>query len=218
MWENPLILQNIGILMMGRKECTIMLYTNKELNIKVRELSFGDLYGVTIGESGRGRHEVFLPTPAGLVGEICGFHTDLTIGTTASGRPRISQRSDQDLYMILSSERGYTRRGCGHIEALCGQDYELLARANGADGEAGRIGTWDAVIVKAHDGAVFRVIWGGHDYGYTPTLFIVGAGGVHRIRQDDAEFFYEKLGIQMPFHLIYNGATTSVVEEEWEMV
>ena len=39
-----------------------MLYTNKVLKISEREMSFGNLKGITIGEKGRGRWEVFLPT------------------------------------------------------------------------------------------------------------------------------------------------------------
>ncbi len=43
-----------------------MLYANETLKITEREMKFGNVTGVAIGEYGRGRREVFLPTPKGL--------------------------------------------------------------------------------------------------------------------------------------------------------
>lgn len=40
-----------------------MLFINKTLKVIDKEMKFGAVTGVVIGESGRGRREVFLPTP-----------------------------------------------------------------------------------------------------------------------------------------------------------
>ena len=125
-----------------------MLYINETVEVTTREFKFGTVEGISLGEHGRGRQQIFLPTPQRLEGAVGGLRTDLTIGLTKAGKPRINRNKDKDMYLALSSERGYTRRG------------------NGADGDAGRIGYWDVVLVKANEGDVFRVTWGGSGYGY----------------------------------------------------
>lgn len=57
-----------------------MLYTNKVLKISEREMSFGNLKGITIGEKGRGRWEVFLPTQNCVDKDTIeeGLHKDLS--------------------------------------------------------------------------------------------------------------------------------------------
>ena len=49
------------------------------------------------------------------------------------------------MYLMISSQYGYTRRGNGYIKT----NGEILADGYGADGDAGRIGTWDAYLIKA---------------------------------------------------------------------
>ncbi len=199
-----------------------MLYTNKSLRVVSKKMKFGDVTGVAIGESGRGRREVFLPTPKFVQANdvIKEFRSDLTIGTSKSGRPRINARKDDDIYLILSSERDYTRRGNGFIEAPKDQELELIARGNGADGDAGRVGHWDAVILKAHEGDVFRVIWGGYGYGFEPTFYVVASGKVYAADQPEIEDLYESLGLEIPFSLSYNQdeGRLVVAYDEWKTV
>ena len=195
-----------------------MIYTNIELKVVARQMSFGEVAGVAIGEFGRGRREVFLPTPAG-VESFKGLCLDLTIGTSKTGRPRINKAKDNELYLILSSGRSYTRRGDGIIRTLKDAQVELVAKANGADGAAGRIGTWDAVIVKAHDGDVFRVTWGGNGYGYEPTYYVVSQGKVFEAEQHEVEDLYEKLGLEMPFTLRYDEDGDLIIDSsDWRIV
>ena len=199
-----------------------MLYTNTTLKAVSKEMKFGTVTGVAIGECGRGRREVFLPTPKSIQAHdvIKELRSDLTIGTSKSGRPRIDARKDDDIYLILSSERGYTRRGCGRIRAPKGQEVELIARGNGADGEAGRIGSWDAIIVKAKDGDVFRLTWGGSGYGYDATFYVVSGGKVYSANQPEIEDLYESLGLEIPFSLTYDQDEGRLVItlDEWKMV
>jgi hypothetical protein len=146
--------------------------------------------------------------------------SDLTIGTSKSGRPRIDARTDDDIYLILSSERSYTRRGNGYVKAPKSQEVELIARGNGADGDAGRIGSWDAIIVKAKNGDVFRLTWGGSGYGYDATFYVVWGGKVYSANQPEIEDLYESLGLEIPFSLAYNQDEGRLVitPDEWKMV
>lgn len=200
-----------------------MLYTNTTLKAIDREMKFGgSVTGVAIGENGRGRWEVFLPTPHSIQSDdaIKEFRSDLTIGTSKSGRPRIDARKDDDVYLILSSKRSYTRRGCGYIEAPKSQEVELVARGNGADGTAGRIGSWDAIIIKAKDGDVFKLTWGGSGYGYDDTFYVISSGKVYCADQPEIEDLYESLGLEIPFSLSYghNQGRLLIAIEEWETI
>ncbi len=127
-----------------------MLYCNEKFPIKERKFDWGTLIYVSAGEEGRGRKELRLPIPKGI--EIKQGMNHLTIGQTKSGLPRINTYSDDGMFALLSSEGGYTRRGDGFFkmeeEEL--QNISILAKGNGADGAAGRIGDWDVVLLELH--------------------------------------------------------------------
>lgn len=195
-----------------------MLFMNKTVEVESREFKFGTVAGVALGEHGRGRQQVFLPTPKGLEGAIGGLRSDLTIGLTKAGRPRINHGKDKDMYLALSSERGYTRRGNGVVKVPVGQAVELIARGNGADGDAGRIGYWDVVLVKAKEGDVFRVTWGGSGYGYEPTFYVVHNGQVFEADQQEVEDLYESIGLEMPFNLTFEERRMVVNLHEWKTI
>ena len=198
-----------------------MLYTNMAFAVTKRALKENpeiEISGISVGERGRGRHEVRLATPKGLEGNLCGLYEDLTIGTSKSGRPRINPSNDKELYLILSSQRGYTRRGSGFVTAPRAQEVEVIARGNGADGDAGRIGTWDAVIVKVKDNDVFRIIWGGSGYGYEPTFYVVSDGQVYTANQPEIEDLYESLGMEIPFSLSFENDRLVINKDEWRWI
>ena len=195
-----------------------MLFMNKTVEVESREFKFGTVAGVALGEHGRGRQQVFLPTPKGLEGAIGGLRSDLTIGLTKAGRPRINHGKDKDMYLALSSERGYTRRGNGVVKVPVGQAVELIARGNGVDGDAGRIGDWDVVLVKAKEGDVFRVTWGGSGYGYEPTFYVVHNGQVFEADQQEVEDLYESIGLEMPFNLTFEERRMVVNLHEWKTI
>lgn len=195
-----------------------MLFMNKTVEVESREFKFGTVAGVALGEHGRGRQQVFLPTPKGLEGAIGGLRSDLTIGLTKAGRPRINHGKDKDMYLALSSERGYTRRGNGVVKVPVGQAVELIARGNGADGDAGRIGYWDVVLVKTKEGDVFRVTWGGSGYGYEPTFYVVHNGQVFEADQQEVEDLYESIGLEMPFNLTFEERRMVVNLHEWKTI
>ncbi len=195
-----------------------MLFLNKAVGVEAREFKFGTVNGIALGEHGRGRQQIFLPTPKELEGAVGGLRSDLTIGLTKAGKPRINHGKDKDMYLALSTERGYTRRGNGVVKTPVGQTVELIARGNGADGDAGRIGYWDVILVKANEGDVFRVTWGGSGYGYEPTFYVVHNGQVFEADQQEVEDLYESLGLDMPFSLTFEERRMVVDLEEWKTI
>jgi hypothetical protein len=133
-----------------------MIFSNVEKRLKDKELSFGILKYVGLGEYGRGRKEILLPSEYDI---LLGWNKDLTIGTTRSGRPRIIKANDPTVYLLLESNGGYTRRGNGRIISIGGEE---IATGWGADGDAGRIGQWDAKVLKfSSPGEVLVILSGG---------------------------------------------------------
>ena len=195
-----------------------MLFLNKSTEVSAREFKFGVVNGIALGEHGRGRQQIFLPTPKDLEGSIGGLRSDLTIGLSKAGKPRINREKDKDIYLALSSERGYTRRGNGVVKVPASQTVELIARGNGADGDAGRIGYWDVVVVKTNEGDVFRVTWGGSGYGYEPTFYMVHNGQVFEADQQEVEDLYESIGLKMPVSLTFEERRMVINLEEWKTV
>lgn len=196
-----------------------MLFINRSVSVEGREFKFGTVNGISLGEHGRGRQQIFLPTPKELEGAIGELRTDLTVGLTKAGKPRINRAAkDKDIYLILSSERGYTRRGNGIIKTPVSQTVELIARGNGADGDAGRIGYWDVILVKAKEGDVFRVTWGGSGYGYEPTFYVVHNDKVLEADQQEVEDLYESLGLEMPFKLSFEERRMVIDLDEWKTI
>lgn len=195
-----------------------MLFLNKTTEVVAREFKFGTVEGISLGEHGRGRQQIFLPTPKGLEGAVGGLRSDLTIGLSKAGKPRINRGKDKDIYLALSTERGYTRRGNGVVKTPVGQEVELIARGNGADGDAGRIGYWDVILVKANEGDVFRLTWGGSGYNYEPTFYVVHNGQVFEADQQEIEELYESLGLKMPFSLTFDKRRMVVDLEEWKTI
>ena len=195
-----------------------MFFINKTTEVVAKKLKFGTIEGISLGEHGRGRQQIFLPVPHGLEGSIGGLRPYLTIGLTKAGKPRINRGKDKDIYLALSTERGYTRRGNGVVKTPVGQTVELIARGNGADGDAGRIGYWDVVLVKANEGDVFRVTWGGSGYSYEPTFYVVYNNQVFEADQQEIEELYESLGLEMPFSLSFEERRMVVNLEEWKTI
>lgn len=172
-----------------------MIYTNKKLKIQTREMAFGPLSGVAIGERGRGRSEVFIPTPEDIE-EVSGMAENLAIGTTRSGRPRII-KGNTGFFAIISSAGGYTRRGDGDIWSLVHPPTKTLATGNGADGAAGRIGRWTAAVLEMpEDSTIIRIKKGG---GNPSDLVIFDGYAFHEIPNDQIEMWYDHYNIEIPF-------------------
>ena len=159
-----------------------MILTNKNLTPAEVELDFGKIFQIVLGEKGRGRRELRLTCPEGCKLEK-GLNAEYTIGMTKSGRPRIIAGRDNTLYLLISTEGRYTRRGDGWVgvwkQNTC--SYEVMARGNGADGDAGRIGQWVVLLVKVvgdPENEWLRIRTGGGGYGIDPQWLNISRRGV----------------------------------------
>ena len=146
-----------------------MLYLNKDFAVLEKKYDWGTLKFIELGEEGRGRKLIRLAVPMKFEeGDIIrkGLHGELTIGKTRAGKPRIIQTKDHydnDKYAIIDTHGGYTRRHSGYFKILDKYpEIEILAQANGADGDAGRIGSWDVVVVKLQNNTCAKVDYSGH--------------------------------------------------------
>lgn len=181
-----------------------MLYSNQKIEAVERNMDFGTIYQVGMGEVGRGRKFMALTCPKDTIVQK-GMNSDLTIGQTKTGKPRIISKKDDTLYMILSSEGGYTRRGDGTIRILKSEKdkFEILARGNGADGDAGRIGFWDCVLLKVpYTDAIVRVRTSGRVDGNPSDLYVIHQGNVYHCHLCELEECCESLGIPVPCEII----------------
>lgn len=124
-----------------------MIWSNKAHTNKEKEFPFGKINVVELGESGRGRRLIVLPSEVDIQK---GLNTDITIGLSKSGKPRVNRFKNDKLFLIIDTAGGYTRRGCGEasVHRSCKEDIKVLSYGNGADGLAGRIGSWEVFVVE----------------------------------------------------------------------
>jgi hypothetical protein len=124
-------------------------------------MAWGDLSCVEMGEQGRGRKLLVIPSFYDIEE---GLNRHLTIGFSRAGNPKIIEGTDDKLFFLISTEGGYTRRGSGWVScmpkdgiddsefsnyALPRDCFSVLAEGNGADGAAGRIGSWEVYVLEA---------------------------------------------------------------------
>lgn len=183
-----------------------MIYSNQDVEAIDRELDFGTIYQIVLGELGRGRKLMTLTCPKETEISL-GMNLEFTIGTTKSGRPRINKKTDKELYMLLSAEGGYTRRGNGTIKVLESQkeNFEVLSRGNGADGDAGRIGYWDCMLLRVKNpniDSIIQVRTSGAGYGTPSDLYVIHEGAVYHCYLSELEECCEALGIDIPCDII----------------
>ena len=141
-----------------------MLYANKNFKVENATFSWGEMPVIRLGETGRGRREIMLPVK-GEISEIPKGISKLGIGLTSTGKPCITA-DDGKLHAIICTKGGYTRRGDGKIASST--PVEVLTSANGADGDAGRIGQWVALVIAIPpDPILIRItLGGGHASSY----------------------------------------------------
>ena len=138
-----------------------MIFANKNFTAEINTLSFGEIKGFYIGTEGCGRHAVFVPSNIDVKN---GVNENLTIELSRSGKPKIVEKYDPDIYAILSTYSGYTRRGCGRLIFWNNKNIEVMVEGNGADGAAGGIGSWTESIVALKENFCLKVKYSGGQY------------------------------------------------------
>ena len=164
---------------------------------------------------------ITLPCPPDMDSITKGLHADLSIGLTKSGRQRIVRAHDDKLYMMLSSQGGYTRRGCGVIYTL-NKDFEkftVLCRGNGADGAAGRIGSWDCMVLDSPlTDTIIRVRTSGEGYGTPSDLYIIHEASVYHCTPDTLHECCDAIGIDIPCKITTDIYGHTVYGDDWRRV
>jgi hypothetical protein len=100
------------------------------------------LDAIALGEKGRGRTQVIVPSP---VSEL------LESGLSKTGKPRLNaSKSNLGWLFRISTEGTYVRGAKGNISVSpeIAPHIKLIAKGQGAFGDAGRIGTWDDVLAE----------------------------------------------------------------------
>lgn len=88
-----------------------MLYFNKDYKVVDKDLGFGTLRCVELGSEEMGKTHYLLPVSKDVDTDNIekGLHSDLTIGTTKSGKPiiELTDSEDDSLYLLLNSYGTY---------------------------------------------------------------------------------------------------------------
>ena len=198
-----------------------MLFSNVTIKSEIRTFDFGSISQICLGEKGRNRQLLALTCPEGL--EIKeGMNSGITVGLTKSGKPRINKYEDNQLFMLLSSEGGYTRRGNGSIQVLREaplDDYQVLAKGRGADGLAGRIGHWDAMLIKAPSEGIVRVRTGGAGYGTPSDLYLIHENKVYHCTPESLQDCCDHLDVAIPCSVLTADDGDVVLDkDEWALL
>jgi len=120
-----------------------MIWSNVKLECQEKKFSFGTMPIVEMGEYGRGRELIVIPSTI----DIERGWNAATIRLSRSGKPKIDEQSNAGRFLLISTKGGYTRRGDGYMLSMP-HDLNVLAVGNGADGAAGRIGYWRAYVAE----------------------------------------------------------------------
>jgi hypothetical protein len=162
----------------------------KQYNLKAtkRQLSFGELTVIALGEKGRGRYENLVP----FQGDIA--ESDFVIPVpTKTGKTKIIKGGDSKGWIARISCEGCYTRGTTGYASFHKKDVDkvtVLASGNGAEGDAGRIGWWADYLLQIEDETLIRVKQHG---GYkTPAFYLYfGKSEVFNISGEEIEIFLE---------------------------
>ena len=188
-----------------------MIYSNEKFPVIKKTLPWGVLNCVFMGEEGRGRKFYLLPSDFPLEK---GVNLGLTIGLTKSGKPRVVKGEDEKTFLILSSKGGYTRRGDGQVFVL-GKNKNCinkLIETYGADGAAGRVGTWWEYLIEVTDlnePLYFRVRRGG---GCNSTILKVSKGAVEDLGEYVSTIaYFDTMGEDIPYWISCRVNSTNIL-------
>ena len=197
-----------------------MLYSNINLYSEEHNTDFGIKHGIFLGEGEEcGCNQIYIscPDPTKV---YRGMNRKLSIALSFLSNPKIIKRSDEDLYMILSTKGGSTINGNGAVLVPEHQkdQFKVLARARGGDirfipcgnGEdyTGYLdGHWDELIIKVPtDNAILQVCKSGSMYGSPPnSIYLIHDQRVYYCTYYTLEAVCSKFGIPLPCEVFPNG-------------
>ena len=96
-----------------------------------------------------------------------------------------------------------TRRGNDSIWVPSDKhdEYETMAIGWGADGMAGRIGSWDVVLLKAPKEGIVRVRTSGGGYGTPSDYYVIKDGKVYHCHLSELEECCTTVGFELKENL-----------------
>lgn len=135
-----------------------MFYTNKKLKVIERELDWGKIRFVQLGEYGRGRKPVNITVPDETICDIENGCHPFSIGLSKTNRPKLINSNGDKTYVAIDTMGAYGRGCYGHIHILKSQKnlIKVLGYGWGAFGDAGRLATADAAVLECGPGVIVR--------------------------------------------------------------
>lgn len=159
-------------------------------------MPFGVLSALVLGESGRARKQVIVPSP-----DAANLDDQYEIALARSGKPKIVQASTPSPGWIarINTQGVYTRGTSGTCRVMSEHEdrIKVLERGYGAYGDAGRLGGWDdlLVTVSAFPTVVRVKPSGGHKIpGY---WLVFTADSVTRVTNEQRVLYEEATGIDI---------------------
>ena len=146
--------------------------------------------------------------------EVIGMRRDLSI-LPEPVPLKIGKLTDNTLYLILSSYREDPSFGYGSMRIPASQEKKVLYGKH-LYPNSNNTATYDAVVVEAKPGDIFRVSWSGYlSMDYPSTFYIVENGlKIASVDQPNVAKYFEKVNKKMPFSLPSDG----ILLEEWKPI
>ena len=153
----------------------------KQFNICPQEVPVCDstFQALTLGEKGRGRILVNVACPATF--------TYLEVGDTNKGKPRLNPSSNPKGWVARISTKGaYIRGAFGNVSTSpeVVDKIRVIARGQGAFGDAGNIGKWDDILLYTELEEFFLRVKPSRGDAY---LLLFKEGKVSRVTYEEAE-------------------------------
>lgn len=134
--------------------CNFKVSTNLNLN------AHHSVYGISMGWNyQKGHHQRFLAISRRDSGVLsAGFHPELTIGSTNSGKERIDAKNDERLYLLLTTRLTDDTGRVGKIYAPKRQASDILISTQTRNRQDRQL-SWNELLIRAKVGDAFYITW-----------------------------------------------------------
>ena len=163
---------------------------------QVREMSFGQLTILAIGERGRARYEAIVP----FASTITEQHL-VELAPTKSGKLKIvPSDSDNGWLAVLDAEGCYTRNTLGDVYVPEEQksNVQIVSKGYGAYGAAGRVGTWYSYLAAIQEDTFIWVRPSGGAHKVSRYWLYFGEDKVYRLSKEELSLFCDEMDLDVP--------------------
>ena len=154
-----------------------MFWSNKKLTVVEKELEWGKLRYVQLGEYGRGRKPLNITMPDDISEIPAKEMLPYEIRLSKTMKPKLINYNGRSTFLAIDTLGAYIKNGEGKIQFLKEQQAKIkpIAFGWGAFGDAGRIGYAPAALLEVEPGVVIRYKLTRSDW---EVVQIDGPGGV----------------------------------------